>query len=141
MISLVLTASWGATIMAIFWSRKKSAQLSLLSSSRSILGAVLQAIWLGVPVWAQVPPVPNPPPNPGPPAPLAAQPVQAAPASGSQPLPVAPRFSEESEIPATLLRIPLTQQPLPAQVPGSVSSFVDTLLGNDATFDILVNQA
>src|SRR5690349_124180 len=111
--------------MAIFWSRKKSAPLSLLSSSGSILGAVLLAMSLGGPVGAQepAPPVPNPPPNPEPPAPVAAQPVQAAPAAGAQPLPVAPRFSEESEIPAILPRIPLTQQALPAQGPGSVSSF------------------
>ena len=58
----------------------------------------------------------------------------------AQPLPVAPRFSEESEIPATLPHVPLAP-PRPAQGPSSVDSFVDSLHGNDATIDVLVNQA
>src|SRR5690349_21555204 len=99
---LVLTGVGEATVVAIFWCRKRSADLSLLGWPGSILGAVLLAMALGGPVRAQepAPPAPNPPPpTPEPPGPVASQPLQAAPASGSQPLPVAPRFSEESEIP------------------------------------------
>jgi pilus assembly protein CpaC len=53
---------------------------------------------------------------------------------------VAPRFSEESEIPPTLPRVPVAPA-RPTQGAGSVGSFVDTLHGNDATFNVLVNQA
>jgi pilus assembly protein CpaC len=58
----------------------------------------------------------------------------------AQPLPVAPRFSEESEITATLPRVPLAP-PRPVQGPRSVGSFVEPLRGNDATIDLLANQA
>ena len=74
------------------------------------------------------------------PAPLASQPLPVAAPLEAQPLPVAPRFSEESEIPATLPRVPLAP-PRPAQGPRSVGSFVERLRGNDATFEVLVNQA
>src|SRR5262249_49268130 len=53
---------------------------------------------------------------------------------------VAPRFSEESEIPSSLPRVPLSE-PRPVQGPRSVQSLVESLKGNDATFDVLVNQA
>lgn len=60
--------------------------------------------------------------------------------SESPTLRVAPRFSEESEIPAILPQIELSK-PRPLQGPRSVLSLVDGLKGNDATFDVLVNQA
>ena len=49
-------------------------------------------------------------------------------------------LSEESEIAAILPRVPLAP-PRPAQGPRSVDAFVESLHGNDATFDVLVNQA
>ncbi len=58
----------------------------------------------------------------------------------AQALPVAPRFSEESEIPPTLPRVPLAK-PRPAKGLRSVDSFVEPLHGNDATIELLVNQA
>ncbi len=65
---------------------------------------------------------------------MVAEPLEA------QPLQVAPRFSEESEIPASLPHMPLAP-PRPAQGPRSVDAFVDSLHGNDGTFDVIVNQA
>lgn len=97
--------------------------------------ALVIAAWPDDPLLAQVPPPPAPAP-----APLASQPLQVAAPLEAQPLPVAPRFSEESEIPATLPRVPLAP-PRPVQGPRSVGSFVEPLRGNDATMDLLVNQA
>jgi pilus assembly protein CpaC len=72
---------------------------------------------------------------------LEAQPLPAAPIlSEAQRRQVAPQFSEESEIAPTLPRVPLAP-PRPAQGPNSTSSFVESLRGNDATIEILVNQA
>ncbi len=51
-----------------------------------------------------------------------------------------PRFSEESEIPESLPRVPLAP-PRPTQGPRSAGAFVESLRGTDATFDVLVNQA
>jgi len=106
-----------------------------------ILAALVIAAWPDDPLRAQVTP---PPPAPAPPlpapAPLASQPLQVAAPLEAQPLPVAPRFSEESEIPATLPRVPLAR-PRPPQGPNSMGSFVESLRGNDATLDLLVNQA
>jgi pilus assembly protein CpaC len=74
-------------------------------------------------------------------APLEPLPLPVAPAlSEAQPRQVAPQFSEESEIPPTLPRVKLSP-PRPPQGPNSTSSFVESLRGNDATIDILVNQA
>jgi pilus assembly protein CpaC len=53
---------------------------------------------------------------------------------------VAPPFSEESEIAPTLPRVPVAP-PRPKQGPSSVDSFIEPLRGNDATIDLLVNQA
>ena len=58
----------------------------------------------------------------------------------AQPLQVAPRFSEESEIPASLPHMPLAP-PRPPQGARSIDSFVDSLHGNDGTLDVIVNQA
>ena len=55
-------------------------------------------------------------------------------------MPVAPRFSEESEIPPTFPRVPLGR-PAAARSPAPMHSFVESLSGNDATFDVIVNQA
>jgi len=99
-----------------------------------ILAALVIAAWPDDPLRAQAPP-----PAPAP-APLASQPLPVAAPLEAQPLPVAPRFSEESEIPATLPPVPLAP-PRPVQGPRSVGSFVEPLRGNDATIDLLVNQA
>ena len=105
-----------------------------------ILAALVIAAWPDDPLRAQAPPPPAPAPPPPAPAPLASQPLPVAAPLETQPLPVAPRFSEESEIPATLPRVPLAP-PRPVQGPRSVGSFVESLRGNDATFEVLVNQA
>ncbi len=105
-----------------------------------ILAALVIAAWPDEPLRAQVPPPPAPAPPPPTPAPLASQPLPVAAPLEGQPLPVAPRFSEESEIPATLPRVPLAP-PRPVQGPRSVDSFLEPLHGNDATFEVLVNQA
>jgi pilus assembly protein CpaC len=52
---------------------------------------------------------------------------------------VAPSLNDGQES-TGLATVPL-DKPRPAQGPGSVDSFVDTLHGNDATFKVLVNQA
>jgi pilus assembly protein CpaC len=67
------------------------------------------------------------------------QPVQVAPLEAQAPQ-VAPRFSEESAITPTLPRVPLAPT-RPTQGPRSVDSFIEPLRGNDATIDLLVNQA
>ena len=105
-----------------------------------ILAALVIAAWPDDPLRAQVPTPPAPAPPPPAPAPLASQPLPVAAPLEGQPLPVAPRFSEESEIPATLPRVPLAP-PRPVQGPRSVDSFLEPLHGNDATFEVLVNQA
>src|SRR5271166_4432260 len=124
---MILTRSRGPTIMPNFRSRRDAGDRLLPPWPHLILAALVIAAWPDDPLRAQVPPPPAPaPPQP---APLA-----------TQPLPVAPRFSEESEIPATLPRVPLAP-PRPVQGPRSVGSFVESLRGNDATFEVLVNQA
>ncbi len=109
-----------------------------------IFAAVVIAAWPGDPLRAQVPPLPAPPRDPSPAqppqAPLASQPVMVAEPLEVQPLQVAPRFSEESEIPASLPHMPLAP-PRPAQGPKSIDSLIDSLHGNDGTFDVIVNQA
>jgi len=107
-----------------------------------ILAALVIAAWPDDPLRAQVPtpPAPAPPPPAPAPGPLASQPLPDAAPLETQALPVAPRFSEESEIPATLPRVPLAP-PRPVQGPRSVGSFVEPLRGNDAAIDLLVNQA
>ena len=94
-------------------------------------------------VQAQVPPPPTPapPPNAAPvPPPIASQPLQVTAPVEVQPLQVAPRFSEESEIPTNLPKVPVAP-PRPSQGPNSVNSFIEPLRGNDAAIDLLVNQA
>ncbi|HZW35059.1 MAG TPA: pilus assembly protein N-terminal domain-containing protein [Isosphaeraceae bacterium] len=128
--------------MAIFCSREQSADLSILGSLVPILGAVLLAMVLEGPVGAQVPtpPQPSPPPpsalNPNP---LGPQP--AAPEPAPQPPQVGSPLSDESELtPIILPKVPLAP-PKPMQGANSIDSFVESLRGNDATFDVLVNQA
>ncbi len=93
------------------------------------------AAWSDYPVRAQVPS----PPAPAPP-PVASQPVPMAEPIEAHPSAVAPRFSDESEIPPNLPRVPMAK-PRPAQGPGSVDSFIEPLRGNDAMINLLVNQA
>jgi len=132
--------------MPNFRSRRDAGDRPRFRWPHLILAAVVIAAWPDDPLWAQVPPPPAPTPPPDrapaqpPPAPLASQPVQVAEPLEVQPLPVAPRFSEESEIPPTLPRVPLAP-PRPAQGLNSVESFIEPLRGNDATIDLLVNQA
>src|SRR5271165_2753996 len=135
---MILRRSRGPTIMLNFRSRRDAGDRHLPPWPHLILAALVIAAWPDDPLRAQVPPPPAPAPPPPAPAPLASQPV-AAPLE-AQPQPVAPRFSEESEIPATLPRVPLAP-PRPVQGPRSVGSFVEPLHGNDATFEVLVNQA
>ncbi|MGZ6074875.1 MAG: type II and III secretion system protein family protein [Isosphaeraceae bacterium] len=124
--------------MPNFRSRRDAGDRLLPPWPHLILAALVIAAWPDDPLRAQVPPPPAPaPPQP---APLASQPLPVAAPLETQPLPVAPRFSEESEIPATLPRVPLAP-PRPVQGPRSVGSFVESLRGNDATFEVLVNQA
>jgi pilus assembly protein CpaC len=52
---------------------------------------------------------------------------------------VAPSLNDGQES-TGMATVPL-EKPRPAQGPGSVDSFVDSLHGNDATFKVLVNQA
>lgn len=124
--------------MLNFRSRRDAGDRLLPPWPHLIVAALVIAAWPDDPLRAQVPPPPAPAPPPPAPAPLASQPV-AAPLE-AQPLPVAPRFSEESEIPPTLPRVPLAP-PQPVQGPRSEGSFVKSLSGNDATFDVIVNQA
>ena len=126
--------------MPNFRSRRDAGDRLLSPWPHLILAALVIAAWPDDPLRAQVPPPPAPAPPPPAPAPLASQPLPVAAPLEAQPLPVAPRFSEESEIPATLPRVPLAP-PRPVQGPRSVGSFVEPLRGNDATFDVLVNQA
>ncbi len=121
--------------MPNFRSRRDAGDRLLPPWPHLILAALVIAAWPDDPLRAQVPPPPAPAP-----APLASQPLPVAAPLETQPLPVAPRFSEESEIPATLPRVPLAP-PRPVQGPRSVGSFVEPLRGNDATIDLLVNQA
>jgi hypothetical protein len=137
-IILVLTVSRGSTVMAVFCSRVESAGLSVVGSRGSMLGAVLLATLLGGVVRAQEPPVPNPP-LPMVPNPLGPQP--ASPGPGALPPQVGSPLSDESEVaPIILPKVPLAP-PLPAQGPNSTGAFVESLRGNDASFDVLVNQA
>ncbi|MGZ3389699.1 MAG: pilus assembly protein N-terminal domain-containing protein, partial [Isosphaeraceae bacterium] len=119
--------------MPNFRSRRDAGDRLLPPWPHLILAALVIAAWPDDPLQAQAPPAPAP-------APLASQPLPDAAPLEAQPLPVAPRFSEESEIPATLPRVPLAP-PRPVQGPRSVGSFVESLRGNDATFEVLVNQA
>jgi pilus assembly protein CpaC len=111
-----------------------------------MIAALVIASWPDDRLRAQVPapPTPAPPGDRTPPepprAPLATQPVLAPEPLEAQPLQVAPRFSEESEIPASLPHMPLAP-PRPAKGPKSIDAFVDSLRGNDGTFDVIVNQA
>jgi pilus assembly protein CpaC len=126
--------------MPNFRSRRDAGDRLLPPWPHLILAALVIAAWPDDPLRAQVPPPPAPaPPQPAP-APLASQPLPVAAPLEGQPLPVAPRFSDESEIPPTLPRVPLAP-PLPAQGPSSVGSLIESLRGNDATFEVLVNQA
>ncbi len=124
--------------MPNFRSRRDAGDRLLPPWPHLILAALVIAAWPDDPLRAQVttPPALAPPP----PAPLASQPLPVAAPLETQPLPVAPRFSEESEIPATLPRVQLAP-PRPVQGSRSVDSFVDSLSRNDATIDLLVNQA
>jgi pilus assembly protein CpaC len=124
--------------MPIFRCRKVASHRRDLPSAGRILAVVTIIAGLTGPARAQVP-QPPPPAPPSSPNPLAAQPLEPSPPE-SPALRVAPRFSEESEIPASLPRVPLSA-PRPIQGPRSVQSIVDSLKGNDATFDVLVNQA
>src|SRR5208283_6194581 len=104
---MILTRSRGPTIMPNFRSRRDTGDRPRSPWPHLILAALVIAAWPDDPLRAQAPPPPAPaPPSPAP-APLASQPV-AAPLE-AQPLPVAPRFSEESEIPPTLPRVPQIQ--------------------------------
>src|SRR5208282_6045428 len=127
---MILTRSRGPTIMPNFRSRRDTGDRPRSPWPSLILAALVIAAWPDDPLRAQAP---APPPAPAPPLPDAA-PLE------TQALPVAPRFSEESEIPATLPRVPLAP-PRPVQGPRSVGSFVEPLRGNDAAIDLLVNQA
>jgi pilus assembly protein CpaC len=102
---------------------------------------------------AQVPspPAPAPPPgNAGDPAQAQAKapapaPVEAQPLPGVAPLsepsrPVAPQFSDESEITATLPLVKAAPA-RPREGPRSVDALIEPLRGNDAAIDLLVNQA
>src|SRR5271157_5973568 len=130
---MILTRSRGPTIMPIFRFRRDAGDRPRSPWPSLILAALVIAAWPDDPLRAQAPPPPAP-------APLASQPLQVAAPLEAQPLPVAPRFSEESEITATLPRVPLAP-PRPVQGPRSVDSFVEPLRGNDATIDLLANQA
>src|SRR5271157_4006061 len=130
---MILTRSRGPTIMPNFRSQRDAGDRPRSPWPSLILAALVIAAWPDDPLRAQVPTPPAP-------APLASQPLPDAAPLEAQPLPVAPRFSEESEITATLPRVPLAPR-RPVQGPRSVGSFVESLSGNDATFDVLVNQA
>jgi pilus assembly protein CpaC len=123
--------------MAILRFRKVARARRDLPIAKRILAILAITAGLTDPASAQTP-TPQPPasaPTPAP-APAAAQPLEASPPE-SPALRVAPRFSEESEIPASLYPV-RTSKPLD---PRAVDAFVDGLKGNDATFDVLVNQA
>ena len=132
--------------MPNFRSRRDAGDRPRFPWPHLIVVALVIATWPDDSLRAQVPqpPAPAPPRDQTPPqpprVPRAAQPVPAAEALEVQPLQVAPRFSEESEIPASLPHMPLAP-PRPAQGPRAVDSFVDSLRGNDATFDVIVNEA
>jgi pilus assembly protein CpaC len=79
-----------------------------------------------------MPPVGANPLNPGPLEPT-------PPPAGIRPPQVGSPLSEESEIAPILPKVRLAPA-LPAQGPSSIGSFVDNLRGNDATFDVPVNQ-
>lgn len=142
---MILTRSRGPTIMPDYRSRRDAGDRPRFPWPHMILAAVVIATWPDDPLRAQVPPPPAPAPPPEraqaapPQAPLASQPVLVAEPLEAQPIRVAPRFSEESEIPASLPHMPLAP-PRPAQGPRSVDSFVDSLRGNDGTFDVIVNE-
>src|SRR5262249_20071128 len=126
--------------MAIPRYRKVARPRRALQIARRTLAVLAIPAGLTDPASAQTPqpPTPQPPasaPTPAP-APAAARPLEASPPE-SPALRVAPRFSEESEIPAGLYPV-RTSKPLD---PRAVDAFVDGLKGNDATFDVLVNQA
>ncbi len=125
--------------MPNFRSRRDAGDRLLPPWPHLILAALVIAAWPDDPLRAQAPPPAPAPPSPAP-GPLASQPLPDAAPLEAQPLPVAPRFSEESEIPPTLPRVPQAP-PRPVQGPRSVDSFVEPLRGNDATIDLLVNQA
>ncbi len=104
-----------------------------------VLAALVIAAWPDARLRAQAPQPPAPAPPPA--APLASQPLQvAAPLEAGDARPVAPRFSEESEIPPTLPRVQVAP-PRPARGAGSVDAFIEPLRGNDAAINLLVNQA
>src|SRR5271157_3735670 len=137
---MILTRSRGPTIMPNFRSRRDAGDRPRSPWPSLILAALVIAAWPDDPLRAQVPTAPAPAPPPPAPGPLASQPLPDAAPLEAQPLPVAPRFSEESEITATLPRVQLAP-PRPVQGPRSVDSFIEPLRGNDATIDLLVNQA
>ncbi len=107
-----------------------------------MVAVLVIAAWPAGPLRAQVPPPPAPGMPPAAPAsaPTASEPLAAPAPLEAQPLSVAPRFSEESEIAPTLPRVPVAP-PRPTQGPSSVDAFIEPLRGNDATIDLLVNQA
>jgi len=126
--------------MAIFLFRRDAGKRPSTNWPHLAFAALVIAAWPDDQIRAQVPPPPAPGPA-GPQAPpVASQPLQVpAPLEAHGPE-VAPRFSDESEIPPTLPRVPVAP-PRPAQGPGSVNSFIDPLRGNDAAINLLVNQA
>ena len=60
--------------------------------------------------------------------------------AGAVPLDLTAPSVNDAQDSSGLPTVPL-EKPRPAQGPGSVDSFVDSLHGNDATFKVLVNQA
>ena len=60
--------------------------------------------------------------------------------AGAVPLELTAPSVNDAQDSSGLPTVPL-EKPRPAQGPGSVDSFVDSLHGNDATFKVLVNQA
>jgi pilus assembly protein CpaC len=124
--------------MAIFFRSKVASDRCHLTSVRWAVAVLAAIACLTDSARAQVPPPPNPSP-PLAPEPVGAQPLQPSPAEIAD-RPVAPRFSEESEIPSSLPRVSISP-PRPLQGPRSVGAMVEGLKGNDAAFDVLVNQA
>jgi hypothetical protein len=66
--------------------------------------------------------------------------AQAPPRPAPVPLePATPALDDGQEL-SGLLKLPVAK-PRPAQGPGSVGSFIDSIRGNDAAFEIIVGQA
>jgi pilus assembly protein CpaC len=121
--------------MLVFRSRVEGDDRPVRRALAIVLVALVIAASRDMPVHGQ----PPPPPAPG----LGVTAPRDEPALAPPPGPqveVAPRFSEESEIPTSLPKVPVAPA-RPAQGANSIGSFVDTLHGNDATLSVLVNQA